>query len=70
MYDYSKLIGRIIEKYGSYTAFAEALGVSKTVVSMKLNNESGFTRDNIWEWANLLDIPEHDFGLYFFCKAT
>lgn len=70
MYDYSKLRGRIIEKFGSMSAFAKALGISKVTVSLKLNNGLGFTRENIIKWADLLDIPEEEYALYFFCKTT
>ena len=31
--DYSKLIGRIIEKFGSRTAFAEAMGLTVDFVA-------------------------------------
>lgn len=70
MYDYSKLRGRIVEKYGSMSAFADVLGTSKVTVSLKMNNELGFTRENIIKWADLLDIPEEEYALYFFCKTT
>ena len=70
MYDYSKLRGRIVEKYGTITAFAGVLGISKTTVSLKLKNEIGFSRDDIVEWSELLDIPEEEYTLYFFCKTA
>ena len=70
MYDYSKLRGRIVEKYGTITAFAGTLGISKTTISLKLKNEIGFSRDDIVKWAELLAIPEEEYTLYFFCKTT
>jgi len=70
MYDYSKLRGRIIEKFGSMSAFADALGTSRVTVSLKMNNEAGFTRDNIIKWSELLEIPEEEYAQYFFCKST
>ena len=70
MYDYSKLRGRIVEKYGTITAFAGVLGISKTTISLKLKNEIGFSRDDIVKWAELLKIPEDEYTLYFFCKTT
>lgn len=70
MYDYSKLRGRIVEKYGTITAFAGVLGISKTTASLKLKNEIGFSRDDIVEWSELLDIPEEEYTLYFFCKTA
>lgn len=63
---YPKLRGRIYEKYGSLTAFAEALGVSRQVVTQKLRKYSGFTIANIERWCELLDIKQEEIGVYFF----
>ena len=38
-FDYSALIGRIIEKYGNRYAFAYALGLSECSLSLKLVGE-------------------------------
>ena len=35
-HDYSKLRGRIVEKYGKYHVFADALGVSTHTLSNRL----------------------------------
>ena len=66
MYDYSKLRGRIVEKFGTLSRFAEELGVSLVAISNKLNNKSGFTRTDIEKWANLLDISSGEYDVYFF----
>ena len=63
---YPKLRGRIYEKYGSLSAFADALGVSKQVISQKLNKHQGFTIANIGKWSELLDIQQEEIGVYFF----
>lgn len=68
MYDYSKLRGRIVEKFGTISAFTEALGSSTVTVSSKLNNKSGFSRGDIEHWSELLEIPFVEIGLYFFTK--
>ena len=65
-YEYRKLIGRIIEKYGTRKAFAEAVGISENSMSLKLSGKTGFTRDEIARWGELLDIDVSDFGDYFF----
>lgn len=67
-FDYSKLRGRIIEKYGSVTKFSEYLDLTRTSINMKLNDKVNFTRADIMEWAELLDIPKEEYGLYFFTK--
>lgn len=63
---YSKLRGRIVEKFGSQVRFAEAIGISQVSLSRKLNCEVGFSQKEIVKWAELLDIKTKDYGLYFF----
>lgn len=65
-YDYRKLIGRIIEKFGSRAAFAKAANTSERTLSGKLNNKSRLTQDDIAHWSKLLEIPESDVYSYFF----
>lgn len=69
MYDHSKLRGRITEKYGTISAFSEALGLSLTSVSDKLNEKTGFSRDDIEKWSGLLDISNAEIGLFYFSKS-
>ena len=66
MYSYSKLRGRITEKFGTQAALAEALGVSLVSVNKKLNGVTGFSQDDIEKWSKLLDISKHDYPSYFF----
>ena len=65
-FNYNKLRGRIVEKYGSQTVFAEKLGVSENTLSLKLNNKVRFTSDDIIKVTELLDIPPEQVGAYFF----
>ena len=66
MSDYSKLRGRIVEKYGTLSNFAEALGTSLVIVSQKMNNKTDFSRADIVKWSNLLDISSTEYDAYFF----
>ena len=68
MFDYSKLIGRIIEKFGTRRAFAEAVGISENSMSQKLSNKMAITTDDIKEWCKpeFLDIHCDEIGVYFF----
>lgn len=70
MYDYSKLRGRIVEKYGTISDFATALGCSLVAVSNKLNNHSDFSRTDIQKWANILDISASEYSAYFFTQKV
>lgn len=68
--NYSKLKGRIIEKYGSQEAFAGAIGRSVVSVSKKMNGKSSFTRADIISWSEKLEIPVSEIGDYFFCVES
>lgn len=61
-----KLRGRIVEKYGTITNFASELNTSKVMISRKLNEQSGFSKDDIIKWSEMLDISAEDVGEYFF----
>jgi len=68
-YDYSKLLGRIVEKYGSQKAFAGALGMSEHSLSVKLGGKS-FKQKDIDRSCELLDIAPADIGTYFFTRKV
>lgn len=65
-YDYKKLRGRIIEKYGSNKEFAEAINKKPCAISHLLNGTLRFTQEVIDEWCKALDIVQDDIGIYFF----
>lgn len=65
-YNYKKLHERIIEKYGTQTAFSKALGVSKALMSMKLSCKVAISREDIVKWSQLLDIKPSEYAEYFF----
>lgn len=66
MYTYSKLRGRITEKFGTQGALAEALGISAVSVNKKLNGATGFSQEDIESWAKALEIDKCDYPAYFF----
>lgn len=65
-YSYNKLRGRIVEKYGTQEKFAEALDVSKQMVSMKMTGKSSFSQKDILTWCDLLSIQHDQISDYFF----
>ena len=67
-FDYSKLRGRIVEKYGSISKFCDQLTLSRTSVDLKLNNKVDISRAEILEWSNLLDIKPEEYSSYFFTE--
>lgn len=65
-FEYRKLRGRIIEKFGSQGKFAEFLNVSEVTVSNKLRGVTQFSQDDIVNWCEALEIPLDEAGAYFF----
>lgn len=47
MFDYSKVRGKIREKFNTQDEFASAMGFSKTTLSYKLNNKVEWTQKEI-----------------------
>ena len=66
MFDYSKLRGRIKEKFGTQDRFANALGIGRVSLSQRLNNSLGFSQEEILRAAELLEIPTEEIPAYFF----
>lgn len=65
-FDYSKLRGRIVEKYGTLGNFAEAFGRSTVSVSEKMNNKCDWSQADIIKVREMLDIPKAEIAEYFF----
>lgn len=65
-YDYSKLMGRIKEYFGSQAAFAARMKLSERSISLKLNGLRGWKQDEIVECCSLLEISYENIPKYFF----
>lgn len=63
---YAKLRGRIREIFGTQEAFATAMGMDKSTLSLKLNDRYDFTRFEIEKACEVLKIPFDEIGVYFF----
>jgi DNA-binding XRE family transcriptional regulator len=66
VFDYSKLRGRIIEKFGSQSVFAKKIGLSERSLSKKMNNKVYFNQLEMEHSAKLLGIRIEDIPKYFF----
>jgi hypothetical protein len=64
--DYSKLIGRIVEKFGTRSAFADAMGLKYEALSRRLNNKADFRTEEYIRACELLDISPKEIYSYFF----
>lgn len=65
-FDYSRLRGKIREKYSTERAFAEDLGLGRASLSQKLNGEVDFTQGQIHRAVRLLGIEPREISSYFF----
>lgn len=66
VFDHSKLLGRITEKFGSQRALALQVEWSPSALSNRLNNKSHFDTDEITTLCTCLDIEPEEIGVYFF----
>ena len=67
-FDFSKLLGKITEKYGTQYNFARAMGLSEHSLSVKLNNKVPWKTTEIVKAMELLNIDSCDVSAYFFKK--
>lgn len=65
-FNYRKLKGRIREIFNTQSAFAEAMGISTTSLSAKLNNKIEFSQKEIDKASDLLKIKKEEIPIYFF----
>jgi len=69
-FDYSKLKGRIVEKYGSRTEFAKAMNVSEQTISRKINGKIPWKQPEICKAIEVLGLEESDIQDYFFVQKV
>lgn len=65
VWDFSKLIGLIIAKFGSRTKFCKELKRNPEWLSRRLNNQTQFDADDMIKIAEILGIDPEDISLYF-----
>ncbi len=70
IYNYNKLRGRIVEKLGTLTKFAEELGISCNSLNQKLSSKVYFKQSEISTSCEILDIPETEIKVYFFSEQS
>lgn len=66
--EHLKLRGKIVEKYGSQSVFAEKIGKTEQSVTAKLNGRSQFSQEDVVTWSNALGILVNEVGEYFFAN--
>ena len=68
-YDYSRLNGRIVEKFGTRKAFAAALNLSEHSLSLKLNNRIPFKQSEMERSCELLEVPIALVSDFFYVRS-
>lgn len=69
-FDYSKLAGKIREKFGTQKAFAKKLGISEGSLSLKLTNYHYFSQAEIRKAVQLLELDPGVVTEYFFTQKV
>lgn len=70
IFDYSRLKGKIKEKYKSQSNFAFMIGWANRTLSLKLNGKRTWTQVDICKAIKLLDLEEEDIQTYFFTPKS
>lgn len=68
--NYSKLRGRIVERYGTIKEFSDTVQISRTALSLSLNNKRAFSQQEMLRILELLNIQENEIGSYFFTELV
>lgn len=66
MFDYSKLRGRIREKFKTEGSFADRIGMSPRTLSLKLSGLRDWTSSEMYKALEALELASTDAGTYFF----
>lgn len=66
VYDYNKLVGKIVEVFGTRKEFSTAMGFSQKTLVEKLKGVRPWKQPQIEQAAHLLNIPNRDIHEYFF----
>lgn len=69
-YDYSELLGDIKRVFGAQSAFAKAMGMAESTLSLKLNNKAEWSQDEMMLAVNLLQTGTAKVKPYFFTHVV
>lgn len=69
-YSYKKLLGKIVEVFGTQAKFAEAMHLSERSVSLKLNCKVEWKQSEMLDASRLLKFPPEQIPIYFFTSEV
>lgn len=67
-FDYSKLLGRMREYGFTQETLAAAIGINESTLNSKLKCRTYFNCYEIDKICEVLDIPNHEIGAYFYAR--
>ena len=65
-YNYSALLGKIVEVFGTQAKFSSALGLSEHTVSQKLNGKVQWKQEEMAATCDLFGVDKSEIPRYFF----
>lgn len=69
-FNYNKLRGRIIEKFRTQKAFAEAAGYSENTITDKLSGKVPISHKDVENWNQLLGINTDEIGSFYYAPEV
>ena len=70
VYNYNKLLGRIIERCGTQYNFAKKMKLSERTISLKLSGKIEFKQSEIDKACEILQISKKEIAEYFFSQKV
>lgn len=67
-FNYSKLAGKIKEKFNTQKAFADELGITEGTLSSRMKGKTYFTQEEIDRSCTLLNLDRSRVTEYFFTE--
>lgn len=68
MINANKIKIKMLEKEMTQKDLAVLMGMAQSTLSQKINNIRPMDLNEAENMSELLDIPQEEFALYFFCK--
>ena len=69
-FNYNKLRGRIVEKFRTQKAFAQAAGVSENTITDKLSGKTPISHSDVILWNELLGIETDEIGSFYYAPEV
>ena len=68
MINADKIKGKIVENKYNLSTFAQAMGIHRETLKLKLSGKRELTESEITKAIELLEIPDNEIKIYFLIK--